>query len=232
MTARDTASTVETILARLEALGSERDRAGMARFGINTKTAYGVSVPTLRQIARKHRRDTPLARALWATGCHEARILSALIADPKDLTRADCDAWVADVNSWDLCDQLATLFQKTPFRDDLIADWTADEREFVRREGFVLIVARAVHDKKAAHSAFPPYFDLITRHARDERNFVKKAVNWALRQIGKRAPDLYGPALDLAEALAASDNPNERWIGRDAMRDLRKHAARRNWVQA
>ena len=223
MTVLETAATVETILAHLEEVGNEHDRAGMARFGINTATAYGVSVRELRLIARRHRRDTPLARALWATGRHEARILASFTIDPKDLTRADCDAWVAEVNSWDLCDQLAKPFEKTSFRDDLIADWTADEREFVRREGFVLIAMQAVHDKKAPHPTCLPYLDLIARHARDDRNFVRKAVNWALRQIGKRAPELHGPALELAETLAASENRSARWIGRDAARELRKH---------
>jgi len=215
--------TVDGILKRLEALGSEHNRAGMARYGINTDNAFGVSIRNLRPIAREIGRDHALARTLWATGKHEARILAGFIADPKAITRAECDDWVAEVNSWDLCDQLSKLFEKTPFRDDLIAAWAADEREFIRREGFAVLVARTVHDKKAPDAEFLPYLDLIERHAGDARNFVKKAVKWALRQIGKRSIDLHGPALELAEKLAASDDRTRRWIGRDAARELRQH---------
>lgn len=216
--------TVDDVLKRLESLGSEKNRAGMARYGINTDRAYGVSVREIRLIARNIKRDHALAKDLWATGRHEARILAGFIADPAAMTRADCDAWVAQVDSWDLCDQLSKLFEKTPFRDELIADWIADEREFVRREGFAVLVARTVHDKKTPDRAFLPYLKLIGRHATDDRNFVKKAVNWALRQIGKRSLALHGPALDLAEKLASSDDKTARWIGRDAARELNSPA--------
>jgi 3-methyladenine DNA glycosylase AlkD len=219
--------TVEKILKRLEALGSEANRDGMARYGINTEKAYGVSIRELRPIAREIGRNMPLTRRLWSTGKHEARILAGFIADPKTITRTECDAWVADVDSWDLCDQLSKLFERTPFRDELIADWTADDREFVRREGFAVMVARTVHDKKAPDSDFLPYLKLIEAHAGDERNFVKKAVNWALRQIGKRSAALHGPALELAEELARSEDKSRRWIGRDAVRELRaRHPGR------
>jgi len=216
--------TVDEILARFDALASEKNRAGMARFGINTDRAYGVSVAETRKIAKAIKRDHALALALWATGRHEPRILAGFIADPARMTRADCDAWVAEVESWDLCDQLAGLFRRTAFREDLVADWTADDREFVRREGFVVICSMAVHDKTMPDEAFLPYLKLIERHATDGRNFVKKAVNWALRQIGKRSRALHGPALDLAETLAASDDKVARWIGRDAARELRSDA--------
>lgn len=212
--------TAEHVLKRLQALGSEHNRAGMARYGINTERAFGVSIRELRPIAKDIGRDHTLAERLWHTGKHEARILASMIADPAQMTRTGCDAWVADVDSWDLCDQLSKLFESTPFRDDLIADWTADDREFVRREGFAVLVARTVHDKKAPDAAFLPYLELIERHARDERNFVKKAVNWALRQIGKRSLELHCPALDLAGKLAASNDKTARWIGRDAAREL------------
>jgi 3-methyladenine DNA glycosylase AlkD len=212
--------TVDEILTRLESLGSEYNRAGMARYGINVERAYGVSIKELRPIARKIGRNMALSRDLWATGKHEARILAGFIADPKEITRAECDAWVAEVDSWDLCDQLSKLFEKTPFRDALIDDWIADAREFVRREGFSVLVARTVHDKTAPDDAFLPYLELIEKYATDERNFVRKAVNWALRQIGKRSMALHGPALELAERLSASDDRTARWIGRDAAREL------------
>lgn len=213
--------TVDDVLKRLESFGSEKNRAGMARYGINTDRAYGVSVREIRLIAREIRRDHDLAQKLWATGRHEARILAGFITDPAAMTRADCDAWVAEVNSWDLCDQ---LFEQTAFRDDLIADWIADNREFVRREGFAVMVAHTVHDKKAPDPAFLPYLELIERHAADDRNFVRKAINWALRQIGKRSLALHGPVLDLAEKLAMSDDRTARWIGRDAARELKSPA--------
>ncbi len=216
--------TVDDVLKRLESLGSEKNRTGMARYGINTDRAYGVSVREIRLIAREIRRDHDLAQKLWATGRHEARILAGFIADPAAMTRADCGDWVAEVNSWDLCDQLSKLFEQTAFRDDLIADWIADNREFVRREGFAVMVARTVHDKMAPDPAFLPYLELIERHAADDRNFVRKAVNWALRQIGKRSLALHGPALDLAEKLAMSDDRTARWIGRDAARELKSPA--------
>jgi 3-methyladenine DNA glycosylase AlkD len=216
--------TVEEILERLEKLGSEHNRTGMARYGINTARAYGVSIKNIRPIARAIKRDHALAQALWATGKHEARILAGFIADPDAMTRAECNAWVADVDSWDLCDQLSKTFERTPFRDELIADWIADEREFVRREGFSVLVARTVHDRQAPDSEFLPYLPLIEAYAGDERNFVKKAVNWALRQIGKRSIALHGPALDLAEKLAAADDRTARWIGRDAVRELESPA--------
>jgi 3-methyladenine DNA glycosylase AlkD len=216
--------TVGDVLKRLERLGSEKNRAGMARYGINTDRAYGVSVREIRLIAREIKRDHALAQQLWATNRHEARILASFIADPTAMTRADCDAWVADVNSWDLCDQLSKTFEATPFRDELIADWIADSREFVRREGFAVLVARTVHDKKTPDQTFLPYLKLIERHAADDRNFVRKAVNWALRQIGKRSLALHGPALDLAETLAMSDDRTARWIGRDAARELKSPA--------
>ncbi len=216
--------TVDEILERLERLGSQANRAGMARYGINTARAYGVSIRSLRPLAKAIGRDHALAQALWATGRHEARILAGFIADPKAMSRAECDAWVGEIDSWDLCDQLSKTFEKTPFRDELILDWIADDREFVRREGFSLLVARTVHDRQAPDAAFLPYLPLIERYATDGRNFVRKAVNWALRQIGKRSLALHRPALDLAERLATSGDKTARWVGRDAARELKSPA--------
>jgi len=209
------------ILAELKALGSEANRAGMARFGINTRQAFGVSIAAMRPMARRYRRRHDLAGALWASGWHEARILAALIDDPRAVTAAQMDEWVGEFDSWDLCDQATSnLFAATPFAADKIREWAEDEREFVRRAAFALIVGLTVRAKTLPDAALLAYLPLIERHAGDGRNFVKKAVNWALRQIGKRSLALHGPALALAGKLAQSSDPARRWIGRDALREL------------
>jgi 3-methyladenine DNA glycosylase AlkD len=209
------------VLTELSALGSEAGRAGMARFGINAVHAYGVSMTAMRPLERRLRRNHPLALELWATGVHEARILAALIDDPKKVTPQQMDSWAADFNSWDLCDQACMkLFAKTPFVAEEAAKWAKDEREFVRRAAFAMIAGYAVAARKAPDAEFLPFLDIIEAHATDERNFVRKAVNWALRQIGKRSPALHGPALALAKRLAASTDKTARWIGRDAVKEL------------
>jgi 3-methyladenine DNA glycosylase AlkD len=211
----------QAVLAELKALGSEAGRAGMARFGINTENAFGVSMAAARPLARKYKRQHDLAASLWASGIHEARILAALIDDPTLVTPKQMDAWAADFNSWDLCDQACMkLFAKTPYVAEKAAKWAKDEREFVRRAAFATIAGYAVSAKKAADDEFLPFFSLIEAHAGDPRNFVKKAVNWALRQIGKRSPALHKRALALAEKLAASDDKTARWIGKDAAKEL------------
>jgi 3-methyladenine DNA glycosylase AlkD len=219
--ASDLAKQVDAVLAELRALGSEEGRAGMARFGINTEKAFGVSMAAARPLARKYKRQHDLAAGLWATGIHEARILAALIDDPKLVTRKQMDSWAAEFNSWDLCDQACMkLFAKTPHVAEQVARWAKDEREFVRRAAFATIAGYAVSAKKAADDEFLPFLQLIEVHATDPRNFVKKAVNWALRQIGKRSRALHVPALALAEKLAASDDRTARWIGKDAAKEL------------
>jgi 3-methyladenine DNA glycosylase AlkD len=217
----DPAHEVATILTELRSLGSEEARAGMARFGINTEKAFGVSMAATRPLARKYRRRHDLAERLWASGFHEARILAALIDDPKLVTRRQMDAWAAEFNSWDLCDQACMkLFARTPFATEKIAKWAKDKREFVRRAAFATIAGYTVHAKRAPDDEFLPLLDLIEARATDPRNFVKKAVNWALRQIGKRNMTLHAPALALAEKLAASDDKTARWIGKDAVKEL------------
>jgi 3-methyladenine DNA glycosylase AlkD len=209
------------VLAELAGLGSAENRAGMARFGINTGNAFGISMTALRPLARRHRRDHDLALALWKTGKHEARILAALIDDPKQVTPEQMDEWAADFDSWDLCDQACMkLFAATPFVARKAKQWAKDDREFVRRAAFALIAGYTVHAKKAPDAEFLPFLDLIEHYSDDGRNFVRKAVNWALRQIGKRSPALHKPALRLAEKLAGSDDKTARWIGRDALKEL------------
>ncbi|MEP0323398.1 DNA alkylation repair protein [Bauldia litoralis] len=212
---------VDAVLAELKGLGSEKNRLGMARFGIETGRAFGVSITILRPLARRLGRNHDLALALWASGFHEARLLAAFIDEPKKVTRDQMNAWASDFDSWDLCDQVCLkLFVRTPFVDDRIAAWTDDDREFVRRAGFALMAAYAVHGKTVPDARFTALLPTIERHATDPRNFVKKAVNWGLRQIGKRSMTLHAPALSLAERLAASDDRTARWIGRDAVREL------------
>jgi 3-methyladenine DNA glycosylase AlkD len=212
--------TAAAILAELKALGSETNRAGQARFGINTARAFGVSMAALRPLARRLRRDHALAAALWKSGVHEARILAALIDQPAKVTPAQMDRWAAAFDSWDLCDQTCSkLFVRTPFVEEKIAIWAKDEREFVRRAGFALLAAHTVHSKLPDKELLK-FLPLIERHATDPRNFVRKAVNWALRQIGKHSLTLHGPALTLAEKLAASSDKTARWIGKDAAKEL------------
>jgi 3-methyladenine DNA glycosylase AlkD len=212
---------VDAIVAEIRALGSERNRAGMARYGINTSRAFGVSMSALAPIAKRHGRDHALALALWGTGWHEARILATMIDDPKSVTPAQMDRWAGDFDSWDVCDQACMkLFARTPFVTEKVRQWAADEREFVRRAAFALIAGYTVRAKKTPDGVFLDFLPLIEQHATDPRNYVKKAVNWALRQIGKHSLALHGPALALAMRLAASDDPTARWIGRDAAKEL------------
>jgi 3-methyladenine DNA glycosylase AlkD len=211
-----------SVLAELRALGSEESRAGMARFGINTQRALGISMKTLEPLSRKYRSNHELAAGLWASGYHEARLLAALIDDPKLVTSTQIDRWAADFDSWDLCDQACMkLFVKTPLVEEKIARFADDEREFVRRTAFALMAAYAVHGKAVPDATFIGLLDLVEKHATDPRNFVRKAVNWALRQTGKRSVALHKPALALAERLAASEDRTARWIGRDAAKELR-----------
>ena len=211
---------VEAILAVLHANGSERNRAGMARVGIASATAFGVGHTLLRPMARAIGRDHDRAMALWATGRHEARLLAAMTADPARMTPAECRSWASGFASWDIVDGAAALFAATPFWQALVVEFAGDEREFVRRAAFAIVAWAAVHRKKEPDETFRTLLPLIEAHAGDDRNFVRKAVNWALRQIGKRSAALRAPALDLAETLAASGDRTERWIGRDAVREL------------
>jgi 3-methyladenine DNA glycosylase AlkD len=193
----------------------------MARFGIDTTHAYGIPPRTIKPYARELGRDHARSLELWDTGIHEARMLAIHTADPKQLTRAQADRWARSLTSWDLCDGCAIhLFRKTPFAWELAWKWARQKQEFVRRSGFALFAALAVHEKRTADEVFIELLPLIEEHAADERNFVKKAVNWALRQIGKRNPDLRTAAMETARRLAESDSASARWIGKDALREL------------
>ena len=212
---------IKNILTILRAQANPANVAGMARYGINTRNTLGVSIPFLRQLARGYRHQHELALALWASDVHEARLLATLVDDPKQVTPAQMEAWVKDLDSWDLCDQLCNnLFRKTPHARAKALLWAKRKPEFIRRAGFVLMATLAVHDKAATNADFEPFFAAIQSTATDERNFVRKAVNWALRQIGKRNTTLRNRALRVAEAIGRLDNKSARWIAADAIREL------------
>lgn len=223
-----TPHTVGQALDLLRPHGSERNRAGMARYGINVDKAFGVSMPNIRAAGKGIRHDHDLAQALWDTGIHEARILASLVDKPQWVTREQMDRWAGDFNSWDLCDQVTGgLFDKTPYAHEKAVQWAGDEREFVKRAAFAMMAWRAVHDKSAIDDALTTYLPLIRQASTDPRNFVKKAVNWALRQMGKRSSTLYGPCLELARELAESGDRTARWIGKDAVKELESDAVRK-----
>lgn len=206
----------------------------MARFGISSQQTLGVSVSTLRGIAkelRPWRRSDPasvheLAAQLWASGIHEARILAALIDIPALVSESQAEAWVAELDSWDVCDQLSGLLRDTSFAYAKAVEWAGAEATFVKRSGFVLMCSLAVHDKAAPDAELIAFLPLIEREACDDRNFVKKAVNWALRQIGKRSPQCHAAAVSSGERILQdqADCPAARWVARDALRELRSEA--------
>jgi 3-methyladenine DNA glycosylase AlkD len=213
--------TAEQIITNLKQLANAQAAAGMAKFGSTPARALGISIPTLRKMAKEIGRNHLLAAELWTSGIHEARILASMIDEPQLVTAQQMDDWVHDFDSWDVCDQVCgNLFDKTPYAYQKAIQWCAQEREFVRRAGFVMMAELAVHDKKASDEAFLPFFPLIQHYADDPRNFVKKAVNWALRQIGKRNSHLRTLALACADDILRMDAKSARWVAKDAIREL------------
>ena len=213
-------STAAEVIAHLRDLGSEENRQGMKRYGIRIDRALGISHGVQRDIARKIKRNHERAFELWASGITEAQFIASVTADPKRFTKADARRWAAEFDSWDIVDGVSDLFVDTDHWRELIVEFAADGREFVRRTAFAMIAWSVVHRKKEPDETFVTFMPLIEARSEDERNFVKKAVNWALRSIGKRNARLNEAALKLAEKLAASENRTARWIGRDAIRDL------------
>jgi 3-methyladenine DNA glycosylase AlkD len=214
--------TSERILARLRKLANPKNVEGMARFGINPENTFGVPVPVLRAIAKEAGRDHGLALELWKSGCHEARIIAPLVDEPERVTEKQMERWVRDFDSWDICDLCCNnLFRKTELAHAKAQEWCTRDGEFARRAGFVMMAVLAVHDKGASDSRFARYLTAIRRGATDERNFVKKAVNWALRQIGKRNLTLNRKAIDTADRIATLDSKAARWIAADALKELR-----------
>jgi len=216
---------VDDIIKRLESLGDAKAVEGMARFGITAETVYGVSMPRLRALAKDIGIDHSRALALWQIPNREARILAALTADRQQVTETLMEGWVLDFDSWEVCDQtLLNLFDRTPFARAKAVEWSFREEEFVKRAGYVLMARLATVDKKAEDAVYQAFFPHIRRGAEDERNFVKKAVNWALRQIGKRNLGLNRAAIGEAEAVLRLGSRAARWIANDALRELRSEA--------
>lgn len=214
-------STAEAILNELRSLANPINVEGMAKFGINPQYALGISVPALREIAKEYRKNHSLALELWDSGIHEARLLASFIDDPAQVSEQQMERWVKDFNSWDICDQCCmNLFDKTKFAYQKVVEWSEREEEFVKRAGIVLIATLAVHDKKAPDDYFEPFFTILLRNATDERNFVKKAVNWSLRQLGKRNKYLHYRAISVAREMQTLDSKSARWIAADALREL------------
>jgi 3-methyladenine DNA glycosylase AlkD len=220
-----TMASVEDVLDRLQSKAKPEQLEGMAKYGITVEKRLGISVPDMRKLAKEVGRDHKLALGLWRTGIAEARIVAGMVDDPAKLTDEQMEEWVKDINSWDVCDQVCmNLFEKSQLAWKKIMDWSEREEEFVKRTAFSLIACLAWHDKKTSDDKFIELFPVITRAATDDRNFVKNAVNWALRNIGKRNLNLNRAAIDTAEEIQRLDSKTARWIATDAIRELESDA--------
>lgn len=212
--------TAQDILTELKTLSTPDHFAKIAHFGIDNSKAFGVKVPLLRQLAKKTGKNHALALELWKTDIHEARLLASMIEVPADIDEIQFDMWVADFDSWDICDQSCSILGKTPFALRKIEEYSSNSKEYIKRTAFVLMCNQAVHHKKAENELFYHFFEIIEREAWDDRNFVRKAVNWALRQIGKRNETLRIKALETCEQLLLQFSKSARWIANDAIREL------------
>ena len=213
------------VLEKLKALSDPKALAGMARYGINPENTYGVSIPNLRKMAKEVGVDHALAQQLWVSGIHEALILASMIDDPKMATEEQLESWLKDFDSWDVCHQCCSnLFERTEFAYQKAIEWSSSDKEFIKRAGFVLMARLAVSDKKAVDIKFELFLPLIKREDGDNRNFVKKAVNWALRQIGKRNLNLNKKAIEIARGIQQMDSRSAKWIASDAIRELTSQA--------
>lgn len=219
---------VQSVLAWLERHGTKANREGMARYAIPSDKAFGVSVGTLRRYAKSLGRNHELAAALWDTGWYEARMLAAFVEEPARVTPAQMDRWCRDFDNWAICDTVCFhLFDRTPHAWRKVKQWSRRRGEFVKRAAFALLASLTVHDKQSDDEPFVESLLLVESAATDDRNFVKKSVNWALRSIGKRSPALNAAAVAVAQRLSASPSPAARWVGKDAARELSSPAARR-----
>jgi len=221
----ETMASVKGVLDKLQSKTKPEQLPGMAKYGIAVEQRLGVSVPDMRKMAKEIGRDHKLALDLWRTGIAEARILASMVGDPAKLTEDQMEDWVKGINSWDVCDHVCmNLFEKNQLAWKKIVDWSEREEEFVKRTAFSLIACLAWHDKKASDEKFIEMFPVIIREATDEHNFVKKAVNWALRNIGKRNLNLNGAAINTAKEIKRLDSKAARWIAADAIRELESDA--------
>lgn len=219
---KQNAPSATDLLAELKSQSDPEYISSLTRFGVQGEKILGVKMPVVRALAKPYKKDHLLALQLWDTGVHEARILASLLDNVKEVTEAQMEDWVRDFNSWDVCDQTCmNLFCRTPYAYAKALAWSERHEEYVKRAGFVMMAVLAIHDKKAKDAQLAAFFPLIEREAYDGRNFVRKAVNWALRQIGKRNATLYTMAMLVAERLAVHELPNARWIGKDALKELK-----------
>lgn len=227
--AKDAEKTCGEILAKLKSMASPKDRAGMARFGITVDRAFGgVTTPVLKKLARQIGKDHRLAQELWKSGYHEARHLAALIDEPAKVTERQLERWARDFDSWDVVDGCClSLFVRTPYAHRKAVEWSRRKEEYVKRAAFSLMAVLAVHDKQPTDATFLKFLPIIKRESIDERNFVKKAVNWALRQIGKRNPQLNKAAIKMAREIQQIDSRSARWIAADARRELKSDGVQR-----
>lgn len=215
-------TSAEKVIVELKKYANAKNIEGMARFGIGGQNVLGgPSIPVLRKMAKEVGKNHTLALGLWKSEIHEARLLASFVDNFSEVTSGQMEEWVRDFDSWDICDQVCSnLFDKTPYAWQKVFEWVEEEEEFVRRAGFVLMATLSVHDKDASDDNFTQFFPLIKKYSVDERNFVKKAVNWALRQIGKRNGNLNKLALVCAKDILEIDSKSARWIAKDAIREL------------
>ena len=221
-------NSLKSILKQLEAHAVPGEAEGMARFGITAKTVYGVSTPALKAMAKDIGKNHEVALELWGTEIYDARALAIFIEEPDKITEEQMEAWASDFDSWAICDGACLhAFDKTPFAWKKAIEWSKRKEDFIKRAGYSLMAVLAVHDKKAPDEKFVRFLPLIERAATDERNFVKKAVNWALRQIGKRNLALNEKAIETARSIQKLDSKSAKWIAADAIRELRSEAVQK-----
>jgi 3-methyladenine DNA glycosylase AlkD len=215
----------EEVLKRLKEEANPANLEGMSRYGMAIEKRFGASVPTMRKLAKELGKSHSLALELWNTGWAEAKMVAAMVDEPSRVTERQMDEWVMDFDSWDVCDQVCmNLFEKTPLAWKKIPEWSRREEEYVKRAAYALLACLAWHDKRAPDQNFTDLFPTIKSGAVDERNYVKKAVNWALRNIGKRNPSLNKAALALAAEILQMPSKAAKWIAADAIRELKSEA--------
>ncbi len=221
-------TTTEDILKKLKSKADTDQLEGMARFGMTIEKRLGISVPNIRKIAKETGKNHQLALELWKTGFAEARMVASMIDIPKEVTEEQMEEWVKDFNSWDICDQVCmNLFDKTPLAWKKVLDWSKREEEFVKRAAYTLTACLAWHDKEAPDEKFIRFLPVIQEGSTDNRNFVKKAVNWALRHIGKRNSNLNKIAIEAAKKIQKMDSKTAKWIASDAIRELESEAVQK-----
>lgn len=220
--------TYQQTIKKLKSLANPKNIEGMARFGIKPGKLLGISIPNLRKLAKEIGKDHKLSQQLWQSGIHETRILASMIDEVEKVTKKQMDSWIKGFDSWDVCDQVCmNLFDKTPFAFKKAVEWAKRDKEFEKRAGFALMACLAWHDKVSPDSKFIKFFPQIKRGSTDDRNYVKKAVNWALRQIGKRNLSLNKAAIKTAKEIQGIDSKAAKWIAADALRELAGEAVQK-----